>query len=67
MIVFRDRSYCSSDCVNRGCDRNLTPDIEAAAEHMWGKNPPIDFADYRKGCCDYQAPAIPPKAGVQEG
>lgn len=54
--VFRDKTYCASDCVNRDCDKNLTPDIRAVAEMMWGKNPPIDVADYRTGCGEYTAP-----------
>lgn len=56
MTKFCDRTYCSSDCVNRDCDRNLTPDIRAAAEQMWGKNPPYDFADFKTGCLYYKAP-----------
>lgn len=56
MTRFRDITYCSSDCMNRDCEKNYSPEKAAAAEAMWGKNPPIDFADLKTGCADYRPP-----------
>lgn len=55
-MTFTDRTYCSSDCVNRACFKNLTPELQASAEERWGKNPPYDFADFKTGCLYYKAP-----------
>jgi hypothetical protein len=36
MVNFRDRVFCASPgCQNR-CGRQLTPEIQAAAERWWG-------------------------------
>lgn len=57
MLCFLDRSFCSSDCVNRECHRNLTPELQARADKWWGKpGAPIAFMDYRTGCKEYQQP-----------
>lgn len=39
--------YCSAECANTGCVRNLTPDIERAAR-LFGI--PLNVADLRPGC-----------------
>ncbi len=54
----RDISYCASDCANRACERNYSPDLKAADEQMWGANPPVNFADHRAGCAEYMAPSL---------
>ena len=53
MICFLDRSFCSSDCINRECPRNFTPELKRAAEGPT----PVAFANYREGCNSYLAPA----------
>lgn len=55
-VTFRDITYCASDCVNADCAKNYSATVKAAAEAEWGKNPPIDFRDFKPGCDDYISP-----------
>lgn len=54
MLCYKDRAFCHSDCVNRSCYRNATPEIKEGARDM---NLPISWVDFRKGCEAYMAPA----------
>ena len=60
MIVFKDQSYCASDCVNTACVRNKQQHDEArkALKHL--KDLPTGWADFSQSCDDYLAP--PPEA-----
>lgn len=55
MICFRDKTFCSADCVNTDCHRNFTLDQKAAAERWWGRpGAPVAFANFSEGCADFQ-------------
>lgn len=65
MICFLDRTFCSSDCTNSECSRNLTPELRAGARRWWGRDCadediPIAFTDYKTGCNRYLAPRMAP-------
>lgn len=60
MQVYRDRGFCGSDCVNRSCDRNITPEIRADAVRV-GR--PFDLYDFKTGCEDYTPPAASARTG----
>lgn len=61
MICFHDRAFCGSDCVNRKCSRNLTPEFERDARRWWeqfksAEPVPIAYCDFRTGCNAYESP-----------
>lgn len=59
MICYKDRAFCSSDCVNRECYRNLTPELREGARRWWSHDPdnvPIAFSDFSKDCVAYIKP-----------
>ena len=59
MICFRDKTYCSSDCVNTRCSRNFSPSEKEASERWWKGlkgYPPIAMSDFSNGCEDYVCP-----------
>lgn len=61
MLCFMDRAFCNSDCVNRACPRNLTPELQ---ERALERRLPIAWADYRTSCMEYRSPsgAVTPAA-----
>lgn len=57
MICYRDMTFCSSDCKNTSCSRNLTPDVTARARQWWGgDDTPIAVSDFSDDCEHYQPP-----------
>jgi len=54
MIGFRDKTFCAAACENADCHRNVTPEVEAAAERWWGgPGAPMAMADFSGRCADY--------------
>lgn len=63
-ICFMDRTFCSSDCVNRDCPRNLTPELRERAQKWWAGQegePNVSLAPFRDGCGAY----LPPEKDVR--
>ena len=58
MMCFRDKSFCSSDCINSACHRHFGDADWELAKKWWGndKNVPIAYMDFRTGCESYIAP-----------
>ena len=59
MICFKDRAFCSSDCVNTSCFRHFGEDDRAEAKEWWKgmrDNPPIAWSDFSAGCPWYKKP-----------
>ena len=57
MICYRDKTFCGSDCVNRWCTRNFTPEDAKRAREWWGEDgAPVAYANFNDGCADYIAP-----------
>ena len=63
MICYKDRAWCGSDCINRECPRNMTPEEYDRAKEWWSHDPenvPIAYMDFSVDCPDYIAPTTPP-------
>jgi len=59
MLCFLDRAFCSSDCTNRACYRNFSPELQERARIWWDhdtEEPPVALMDFTKDCDGYQAP-----------
>ena len=57
MICFRDMTFCSKECGNTKCGRNLTEQVRKDADKWWGKGKdeaPIAVANFHEGCEDYK-------------
>lgn len=54
MISYKDRSFCSSDCINTQCPRNYTDEMEI--HNTTTVNLPVAFSDFSKGCDEYMSP-----------
>lgn len=61
MMCFKDKTFCSSDCVNTACDRNVTDQVRADAL-AWTQSfakldyPLMMWADLSARCGEYKAP-----------
>ena len=51
-LCYKDRSYCSSDCVNKKCSRYISEELVNEA-YKFGL--PIASIDMSKTCGDYIA------------
>lgn len=62
MICFRDRTFCSSDCVNALCFRHFDDEDRAEAHRWWGSDEaPIAFTDFSSACDSYKPPVTKPQ------
>lgn len=52
-LCYLDRTFCSSDCVNRKCYNNRHPGTEEKAERF---GLPMAVANLREHCDAYVAP-----------
>ena len=56
MLHFRDKTFCSAQCKNTECHRNITEKVKKEAENWWGgPNPPIATSDFSPSC-EYFSP-----------
>lgn len=56
MICYRDKTFCGSDCVNRECGRNFTPEDAILAREWGGEDAPVAYANFSAQCAEYIAP-----------
>lgn len=55
MAPYRNMTFCSADCLNRGCERNFNDNDRAAARIWWGgDDAPVALSDFRDGCDDFE-------------
>ena len=57
MICFLDRTFfsSSSECANKSCPSNLTPELIERGTKWWGnENFPVAMSDYADGCKDFK-------------
>jgi len=50
MICYRDRTFCSSDCINATCYRYLS---DQDAQRAGQLNLPVAYSDFSMDCPDY--------------
>jgi hypothetical protein len=60
MICYKDKTFCSSDCVNTQCFRYFS-DEDRQGSHKWAEQLNLDFApiawsDYSDSCPLYKSP-----------
>lgn len=56
-LCWKDRTFCSSDCVRKDCFRYFGPEQKEQAEKWWGdSNAPVAFSDFTDTCGLYQKP-----------
>lgn len=56
-MVYRDRTFCSSDCTQTMCYRYFGEEEQKKANEWWGKpGAPVAFSDFSKDCKDYAQP-----------
>jgi hypothetical protein len=55
MMCYRDRTYCDAPCSTERCPRQITAEVEAAANRA---GLPIAISDLRDGCRDYRPPSV---------
>ena len=55
MLCYKDQTFCSQECANTECSRNLNESVMADARRWWIGNgdPPFDFADLKTDSCGY--------------
>ena len=56
MICYKDQTFCSHECANAECHRNLTDAAMASARRWWegcDGDPPINIADLKTDICGY--------------
>lgn len=54
MIGYKDMTFCSQECGNIDCHRNITEEVTRGGEAWWGgPDFPIAVADFSQGCPDY--------------
>lgn len=56
MLCYKDRSFCSQECANRDCSRNINDDVIADSIRWWGNNEgkvPIGIDDFKTDNCGY--------------
>lgn len=55
MITYLGRAFCTAKCLTLDCPRNVTPEVEAAAEKWWGgPGAPFNFMPLHETCEVYQ-------------
>lgn len=55
MICFRDKTFCTANCVNHSCDDKLTKQVSADADRWWpGEGAPISTNDFSHRCKNYK-------------
>lgn len=60
MICYKDKTFCSSDCVNTQCFRYFSPE-DREGSHKWAESlgkdyAPIAWSDYSGSCPLYKSP-----------
>lgn len=50
MLCYKDRSFCSQNCANKECSRNINEYVIGAAKRC---NLPIDMNDFKTDDCGY--------------
>lgn len=58
MLCFKDKTFCSSDCINKNCHRNFTEEEKNLSILWGGPDAPVAFSDYSENCSDYKAPFV---------
>ena len=53
MLCYRDMTFCDSDCANRECFRNLTPEHRQKSIDL---DLPVAKANFWFNCKAYEAP-----------
>lgn len=58
MLCYKDRSFCSQECANRDCSRNVNDDSMADAQkwrYSFDGDPPVllSMADFKTDNCGY--------------
>jgi hypothetical protein len=59
MICYRDKTFCSAECLNMSCHRQFTPEVDKGSQEWWSHDPdnaPVAFSDFSGDCPEY----IPP-------
>lgn len=57
MMCFKDRTFCSSDCIRKDCFRYFGEEQRKGARAWWSHDPdnaPVAFSDFSKRCEDYK-------------
>jgi hypothetical protein len=55
MLTYLDRAFCTAKCLTLDCPRNVTPEVEAAAEKWWGgPDFPMRLMPLNEQCDGYQ-------------
>jgi hypothetical protein len=62
MIVYKDMTFCKSDCLNRKCRRFISEGVKIDAE-TWAKScgldeVPMSVADFSENCKEYKSPKV---------
>jgi hypothetical protein len=52
-LCYKDRSYCSRECLNQGCRERVTEELRREAEAF---GLPLCVADFRRPDCGYLPP-----------
>lgn len=56
MMCYKDKTFCSSDCVFKECPRFFGEEEREGARRWWSHDPdnaPIAFADFSPSCILY--------------
>jgi len=59
MMCYKDKSFCSAECLNKICHRQFTTEMEKSSRKWWSHdldNAPVAFMDFSGSCEAY----IPP-------
>jgi len=55
MMCFRDMTFCSDKCGNKGCSRQFNEEQKKAALHWWGSpSYPVAFSSFKDNCKEYK-------------
>ena len=58
-MIYRDMTFCGSDCIDTGCPRHFGEDDRKAAKNWWGgPDVPVAYSDFSGGCPEYKPAAI---------
>lgn len=59
MICYKDKTFCSSNCIRKDCWRYFGDEQQDGARKWWSHDPdnaPITFSDFSNDCFWYQEP-----------
>ena len=59
MMCYKDKSFCSAECLNKSCHRQFTKEMDKGSRKWWSHDPdnvPVAFTDFSGDCPVY----IPP-------